>query len=133
MTVHVPAVFSTTAPAHPDHLATLRHTLSRWLQARRIPRPLSADVVLAAHEAITDAINHPRHPHTPTTISLFLDADTLVLTADDHFSWTAPATDAPSARDARLRLISRVAERVDLSVDADRGSLTAYFPVGDGR
>ncbi|PPK67066.1 ATP-binding protein [Actinokineospora auranticolor] len=126
-----PAVFSTTVPARAEQLAPLRRTLRGWLTSRRVPRPVRHDVVLAAHEAVSDAIDQGGADRG-TTVTLHLDHEVLVLTAVDHFTWTATAH--PTQADRGLRVISRVAERVDLSVDDDRGSLTAYFAVrGDRR
>ncbi|MCP2272754.1 Histidine kinase-like ATPase domain-containing protein [Actinokineospora diospyrosa] len=127
MTTHQDlAVFSTTVPARAEHLAPLRRRVRRWLAHCRVPAPVRQDVVLAAHEALSDAIDQPGAGER-TTVTLHCDRDGVVLTAVDHFTWTARAHRGDDPGERRLRVIARVAERVDLDVGADGGTLTAYF------
>ncbi|RLK58129.1 ATP-binding protein [Actinokineospora cianjurensis] len=129
MTTHQDlAVFSTTVPARAEQLAPLRGRIRGWLAGLRVPTAVRQDVVLAAHEAISDAIDQPRDDRD-ATVTLHWDRDVVVLTAVDHFTWTARAQHGEHPGERRLRVISRVAERVDLDIDADRGTLTAYFSV----
>ncbi|GLZ37045.1 ATP-binding protein [Actinokineospora sp. NBRC 105648] len=121
------AVFATTVPGRVEHLATLRGQLQRWLDSRRVPEPLREDVVLAAHEAVSDAIHQQGAEKEDTTVTLHWDEAGVVMTAIDHYTWTAGTSGSGDDRDHRLRLIARVAERVDLTVEEDHGTLTAYF------
>ncbi|WP_157440322.1 ATP-binding protein [Actinokineospora inagensis] len=122
------AVFTATVPTRAEQLAPLRHRIRRWLTRCRVPAAVRGDVVLAAHEAVSDAIDQPRSGD-PTTVTLHWDEEVVVLTAIDHFTWTARAAAVDGPGERRLRVITRVAARVDLDVDADRGTLTAYFQV----
>ncbi|GLW79183.1 ATP-binding protein [Actinokineospora globicatena] len=129
MTTHQDlAVFSTTVPARAEHLAPLRRRVWGWLDGLRVPTPVRQDVVLAAHEALSDAIDQPREGRD-TTVSLLWDREVVVLTAVDHFTWTARAQHGDQPGERRLRAIARIAERVDLDVDDEQGTLTAYFAV----
>jgi serine phosphatase RsbU (regulator of sigma subunit)/anti-sigma regulatory factor (Ser/Thr protein kinase) len=87
-----PAPLELTFPANVSHLATTRAALRSWLTRARVNRGQAMDVLVAAGEAVANAIEHG-HRHSPEgTISLGATAllDRVQLTITDTGSWKPP-------------------------------------------
>jgi len=95
-----PAPLELTFPAHVSHLAPTRTALRSWLTRARVDPVQSMDVLVAAGEAVANAIEHG-HRHSPGgTISLdaiVLD-DQVHLTITDTGSWKPPQPSGTSTQ-----------------------------------
>ena len=87
-----PAPLELTFPADVNHLAPTRSALRSWLTRARLDPDQTMDVLVAAGEAVANAIEHG-HRHRPEgTISLGATAldDEVQLTITDTGSWKPP-------------------------------------------
>lgn len=87
-----PAPLELTFPAHSDHLAPTRAALRRWLVRARVTPEVTMNVVIAAGEAVANAIEHGHRDGGEGTISLTATAqpDQVQLTIADTGSWKPP-------------------------------------------
>ena len=87
-----PAPLELKFPAHASHLAPARTALRSWLTRARVDPDQAMNVLIAAGEAVANAIEHG-HRHSPEgTISLGATAlvDQVQLTITDTGSWKPP-------------------------------------------
>ncbi|QZT60978.1 SpoIIE family protein phosphatase [Mycolicibacterium austroafricanum] len=87
-----PAPLQMNFPADASHLAPARAALRSWLTSARLEPARVMDVLVAAGEALANAIEHG-HRHTPEgTVSLHATAlvDRVQLTIADTGSWKVP-------------------------------------------
>lgn len=56
------ATFTHSVPPHLEELPAMRTDLRAWLSGLEVPRPAADDIVLAAWEVCTNAIEHPAKP-----------------------------------------------------------------------
>jgi serine phosphatase RsbU (regulator of sigma subunit)/anti-sigma regulatory factor (Ser/Thr protein kinase) len=101
-----PAPLELKFPAHASHLAPTRTALRSWLTRARVDPDQTVNVLIAAGEAVANAIEHG-HRHSPEgTISLDATAlvDQVQLTITDTGSWKPPqpATDHHRGRGIAL-------------------------------
>jgi len=101
-----PAPLELKFPAHVSHLAPTRTALRSWLTRARVDPDQTMNVLIAAGEAVANAIEHG-HRHSPQgTISLGATAlgDQVKLTITDTGSWKPPqrATDPHRGRGITL-------------------------------
>ncbi|WP_253837976.1 ATP-binding protein [Actinokineospora globicatena] len=124
------AVFTARVPVRVEQLASIRARVRGWMADCAITHHARHDVVWAASEALSSAIDHlrgrPGSTGSEATLTLHVDPDVVVLTATDHFAWTDPG---PAAVDG-LRVIGEVTDRVTLTTDPDTrvSTLVAVFP-----
>jgi anti-sigma regulatory factor (Ser/Thr protein kinase) len=100
-----PAPLELKFPAHVSHLAPARRALKNWLTRARVDPAQTLNVLMAAGEAVANAIEHG-HRHTPEgTVRLAATAtvDQLQLTITDNGSWKPPQ---PAANPHRGRGIT---------------------------
>jgi anti-sigma regulatory factor (Ser/Thr protein kinase) len=95
-------------------LASLRRDLRRWLGAVPPLQERIEDVVLAANEAVANAIEHAYAdvPAGPVTVRGHLGEHDLALSVTDRGRWRAPGTD--SSRGRGLELMGTLSDEVDV-------------------
>ena len=101
-------------PARSSSLSELRVALAKWLAAAGVKGERAFDVIAAASEAASNAIEHAEEPTAPV-IELEADRteDAIVLRVRDHGRWREPRLD--SGRNRGLLLINGLV--TDLDVD----------------
>jgi serine phosphatase RsbU (regulator of sigma subunit)/anti-sigma regulatory factor (Ser/Thr protein kinase) len=79
---------STVIQAHPERLAELRRRLAAWLSAHGASREEASDVVLAAHEAAMNAIEHAYGPgDAEISVSAAVQDDAVEISIHDSGRW----------------------------------------------
>ena len=95
-----------------DGLGSMRRALGAWLDATGVGGEPGADVVLAIHEAVVNALEHSGGTQPVVVRGMRLDGLVIVEVLDSG-SWKAPGRTAPEARGRGLALIR------DLVTDAE--------------
>jgi GAF domain-containing protein/anti-sigma regulatory factor (Ser/Thr protein kinase) len=114
-----PAPLDLKFPAHASHLAPTRTALRSWLTRAQVRPDQTINVLIAAGEAVANAIEHG-HRHSPEDIiSLGATAlaDQVQLTITDTGSWEPPqpATEPPRGRG--ITLMRRLMHEVSINSD----------------
>jgi GAF domain-containing protein/anti-sigma regulatory factor (Ser/Thr protein kinase) len=122
-----PAPLELKFPADVSHLAPARKALRTWLIRARLDPDQTMNVLIAAGEAVANAIEHG-HRHSPQgTISL--DATVLVdqvrLTITDTGSWKPPQPASESHRGRGIALMKGLMH--DVSIDPDPAGTTVHL------
>jgi GAF domain-containing protein/anti-sigma regulatory factor (Ser/Thr protein kinase) len=107
-------------PADASHLAPTRSALRRWLARARIDAEQTMDVLVAAGEAVSNAIEHG-HRHSPEgTISLGATVlgDWIQLTITDTGSWKPPRPAENPHRGRGIMLMRGLMQDVTISPDS---------------
>jgi serine phosphatase RsbU (regulator of sigma subunit)/anti-sigma regulatory factor (Ser/Thr protein kinase) len=128
-----PAPLHLTIPADVSQLAPTRHALRSWLAQMQLTPELSMDVLIAAGEAVANAIEHG-HRHSPDgLISLGATAlvDQLHLTVTDTGSWKTAQPEANSIRGRGITVMRGLMH--DVTIDSETAGttvqLTARIPL----
>jgi serine phosphatase RsbU (regulator of sigma subunit)/anti-sigma regulatory factor (Ser/Thr protein kinase) len=78
-------------PAHPARLVDVRRRLVAWLRAHDVAQPEIRDIVLAAHEACMNAVEHAYGPiDAEIEVEARLDDGVLELRVSDRGRWREP-------------------------------------------
>ncbi|WP_041782070.1 SpoIIE family protein phosphatase [Mycolicibacterium chubuense] len=111
-------------PADVSHLAPARTALRTWLTRARVAPEKAVDVLVAAGEAVANAIEHGHRRTSGGTIRLEATAlvDHVQLTISDTGSWKAPPPVPDSRRGRGLALMKEL--MADFSIDHDAGGTT---------
>jgi anti-sigma regulatory factor (Ser/Thr protein kinase) len=107
-------------PADVSQLAPTRSALRSWLTRAHLDPDQTVDVLVAAGEAVANAIEHG-HRHTPEgTISLgaTILADEVQLTITDTGSWKTPQPATESHRGRGITLMRGLMQGVDIQPDS---------------
>ncbi|HSL09656.1 MAG TPA: SpoIIE family protein phosphatase [Pseudonocardiaceae bacterium] len=109
--------FSADLPADPHYLRPLRQSLRAWLATAVVAPCLADRIVLAVHEACTNAIEHAHRfdPDLNATITATATLDAVEVIVSDHGHWKPPST-GPSNRGRGLPLMDLLMD--DVSVTA---------------
>jgi serine phosphatase RsbU (regulator of sigma subunit)/anti-sigma regulatory factor (Ser/Thr protein kinase) len=122
-----PAPLELKFPADVSHLAPTRTALRTWLTRARVDPVQTMDVLVAAGEAVANAIEHG-HRHSPGgTISLdatVLD-DQVQLTITDTGSWKTPQPATDSHRGRGITLMRGLME--DVTINPDTAGTTVHL------
>lgn len=124
-----PAPLELEFPAHVSHLAPTRAALRNWLTRARVDPEQTMNVLVAAGEAVANAIEHG-HRHSPGgTISLGATAlvDEVQLTISDTGSWKPPQPVADAHRGRGIALMRGLME--DVSIDPGAAGTTVHLSV----
>ncbi|MFZ1179896.1 MAG: SpoIIE family protein phosphatase [Mycobacterium sp.] len=109
--------FASVLPASPAQIPVARDRLRHWLNTIAVPPQRELDILLAAGEAVTNAIEHGSHSEPRRTVSVeaFLRQDTVAVTVTDTGRWVGDSSASlRSRRRGRgLTLIGELADRVD--------------------
>ena len=90
-------------PATPQSVPALRRALRRLLTAAEVDDDLAYDVLLAAGEAVTNAIEHAQHPTEPfVDVTAEVTAEQVVVTVRDHGQWRERVPSMDRGRGATL-------------------------------
>ncbi|MCK0175418.1 MULTISPECIES: SpoIIE family protein phosphatase [Mycobacteriaceae] len=89
-----PAPLELTFPADAEYLAPIRTELRRWLVRNRVETEQAMKMLIAAGEAVANAIEHGHRAHPGGTITLSATAlsDDLQVTISDTGAWKPPVT-----------------------------------------
>ena len=109
--------FSADLPADPHYLRPLRQSLRAWLATAVVAPCLADRIVLAVHEACTNAIEHAHRfdPNLNATITATATLDAVEVIVSDHGHWKPPSI-GPSNRGRGLPLMDLLMD--DVSVTA---------------
>jgi serine phosphatase RsbU (regulator of sigma subunit)/anti-sigma regulatory factor (Ser/Thr protein kinase) len=122
-----PAPLELTFPADVGQLAPARKALRSWLTRARLDPDQSMNVLIAAGEAVANAIEHG-HRETPEgTISLGATAlvDEVQLTITDSGSWKTPQPAANPHRGRGITLMRGLMH--DVTIDPDTDGTTVHL------
>ena len=122
-----PAPLELTFPADVGQLAPARKALRSWLTRARLDPDQSMNVLIAAGEAVANAIEHG-HRETPEgTISLGATAlvDEVQLTITDSGSWKTPQPAANPHRGRGITLMRGLMH--DVTIDPDTAGTTVHL------
>jgi anti-sigma regulatory factor (Ser/Thr protein kinase) len=114
-----PAPLQLTFPAHVSELAPTRAALRRWLEKAEVAPDRSVDVLVAAGEAVANAIEHG-HRHRPDgmiSMAATALADRVQLTITDTGSWKTPES-GDSTRGRGIALMRGLMHEVVINPDA---------------
>lgn len=112
-----PVPLQVTISADATHLAPARAALRTWLASAGIDHEQAQDVLVAAGEAVTNAIEHGyRNHHGEGAITLHAASDVnhLHLTITDGGSWKPKDTVANSHRGRGIQIMRALMEDVDI-------------------
>ena len=99
------------------HLRSVRRHLRSWLEAGGVLGQTRDDIILAAHEAVANAIEHATLA-TNVTIQGRRDANSVVVLVENRGKWRPP----PSDDETRGRGLAVIREAMSsLEIDARRG------------
>ena len=79
-------LFAITLPNEASRLSELRRALDEWLHARGVAHQARAAVVLAAHEAAANAVDHARSDD-PLIVRARADDQAVVVEVEDKGAW----------------------------------------------
>jgi serine phosphatase RsbU (regulator of sigma subunit) len=122
-----PAPLELEFPADVSHLAPTRTALRSWLTRARVDPSQAMDVLVAAGEAVANAIEHG-HRHSPEgTISLgaTVMVDRIQVTVTDTGSWKPPEPDNDSRRGRGITLMRGLMH--DVTVNPDAAGTTVHL------
>ena len=122
-----PAPLDLKFPAHASHLAPTRTALRSWLTRAQVRPDQTMKVLIAAGEAVANAIEHG-HRHCPEgiiSLGATVLADQVQLTITDTGSWEPPqpATEPPRGRG--ITLMRRLMQEV--SINSDTAGTTVHL------
>jgi anti-sigma regulatory factor (Ser/Thr protein kinase) len=115
-----PAPLQLTFPAHVSQLAPARNALRSWLTQAQVAPDQSMDVLIAAGEAVANAIEHGHRNRPDGIISMGATAlvDRVHLTITDTGSWKTPQPAADSTRGRGIALMRALMHDVTIDPDA---------------
>jgi signal transduction histidine kinase/serine phosphatase RsbU (regulator of sigma subunit)/DNA-binding NarL/FixJ family response regulator len=126
-----PRSFTTVVPAAATEVPVARERLHEWLTAVAVDPSRAQDILLAAGEAVTNAIEHGSHCDPRRTVSLeaFVRGNTVAITVADSGRWSGDSSASLRSyrRGRGLILMSGLADRVDTVRDRDGTRVTLLF------
>lgn len=114
-----PAPLEMDFPAHTSHLAHSRSALRSWLTRARVGPDQAHDMLVAAGEAVANAIEHGhRHsPHGRISLRATVLVDEVQLTVTDAGSWKIPQPAANPHRGRGITLMRALMHDVAIQPD----------------
>ena len=103
---------------HIDGLGSMRQALGAWLEATGVGEDPGADVVLAIHEAVVNALEHSGGTQPVVVRGTRLDGLVAVEVLDSG-SWKAPELPAPEGRGRGLALIRDLVTNAEIITRTD--------------
>ena len=94
-------------------LAGMRHSLSGWMESVGVADPPRADVVLATHEAVANAMEHAGSDESVNVDATFLSGD-LIVEVSDQGTWKERLVPDDPERGRGIKLIKGLVAEVDL-------------------
>ncbi|UQS24790.1 ATP-binding protein [Amycolatopsis thermalba] len=104
-------------PARAAEVPGLRHAVRRWADVHGVPPQLTADVELAVHEALANAIEHAYPEGATGIVALHARQDdgALQITVTDHGQWQPPAAGPGPDGGRGLALIDALADHASIT------------------
>ncbi len=102
-----------TLPCEPTRLGGLRHDLAEWLDQIELVDKLRSAVILAAHEAAANAIEHAE-PCESVEVRAAIDKDTITVAVTDTGTWKHASFDNDE-RGRGLMMISVLMPHVEIT------------------
>jgi anti-sigma regulatory factor (Ser/Thr protein kinase) len=99
-------------------LATMRHALAVWLESAGVGAEPRADVVLAIHEAVANALEHAHGP-PPVLVRAMRVDDGVVVDVLDSGCWKPPQLPVPEDRGRGLGLIRDLVNTAEIITRED--------------
>jgi serine phosphatase RsbU (regulator of sigma subunit)/GAF domain-containing protein/anti-sigma regulatory factor (Ser/Thr protein kinase) len=114
-----PGPLQLTFPAEASQLAPVRNALRAWLKQARLAPDQIMDVLIAAGEAVANAIEHGHRDSTEGTISMGATAlvDRVLLTITDTGSWKTPQPARHSNRGRGIAMMRGLMQEVAVKPD----------------
>ena len=126
-----PRSFTIVVPAVATEVPIARDRLHEWLTAVAVDPPRVQDILLAAGEAVTNAIEHGSRCDPRRTVSLeaFIRGNTVAITVADSGQWSGDSSASLRSyrRGRGLILMSGLADRVDTVRDRGGTRVTLMF------
>jgi serine phosphatase RsbU (regulator of sigma subunit)/anti-sigma regulatory factor (Ser/Thr protein kinase)/transcriptional regulator with GAF, ATPase, and Fis domain len=112
-----PGPLELTFPAHADQLAGTRTALRSWLSQARLDAHQAMDVLIAAGEAVGNAIEHGHRDRPGGVVSLRATAlvDQVQVTITDTGSWRFPSPSTDIRRGRGITLMRRLMNNVTIN------------------
>ncbi|MFI9005719.1 SpoIIE family protein phosphatase [Actinosynnema sp. NPDC053489] len=109
-----PAPLDVTFSAAPGELAPVRHTLRAWLDSCDITAQQTFDILVAAGEACTNAVEHGHrdHPGRPIRLRATALPDEVRLVVTDTGAWRAPEPVSDGRRGRGLHVMRGLVDSV---------------------
>jgi anti-sigma regulatory factor (Ser/Thr protein kinase) len=125
-----PAPLEVDIPADANHLATARAALRTWLVRAGVDPDQNLNVLIAAGEAVTNAIEHGHRDNSDGSRGVVsLRATTLVdclqLTVTDNGSWKTPDASRRKYRGRGIPLMRALMH--DVTIDPDDAGTTVHL------
>jgi anti-sigma regulatory factor (Ser/Thr protein kinase) len=123
--------FAAVVPATPEQIPTARAELRGWLAAVGVAGGRAQEILLAAGEAVTNAIEHGSHCEPRMTVSTeaFVRGDAISVTVSDSGRWVgdSSASQRSRRRGRGLTLMSGLADQTDTVRTPDGTRVTLQF------
>jgi serine phosphatase RsbU (regulator of sigma subunit)/anti-sigma regulatory factor (Ser/Thr protein kinase)/transcriptional regulator with GAF, ATPase, and Fis domain len=115
-----PAPLEISFPAHVNELSRSRAALRTWLSQARVDPDQAHDMLVAAGEAVANAIEHGHRdsPEGIITLRATISVDQVQLTVVDTGSWKPPRPDADRHRGRGITLMRALMQDVTIHPDA---------------
>ncbi len=122
-----PGPLEVNIPADASHLASARDALRGWLTSVGVDPGQNLNVLIAAGEAVANAIEHGHRNHPEGTINLRATTlvDRLQLTVTDTGSWKTPKPAGESRRGRGITLMRALMH--DVSIDSAAAGTTVHL------
>lgn len=122
-----PAPLELTFPAHVSHLAPTRTALRTWLNQTRLEPEQAMNVLVAAGEAVANAIEHGHRDNPGGTIRLGATAlvDQVQLTITDTGTWRPPQPASYPHRGRGIALMRGLMH--DVTIAPDKAGTTVHL------
>ena len=111
-----PAALDLAFPADTAQLRPVRAQLRRWLESCGLSTPLAQGALVAAGEAVANAIEHGHrdHPGQEIRLQAAVTADRLRLTVADSGRWQPPASEQTPYRGKGITLMKALMDNVSI-------------------
>jgi anti-sigma regulatory factor (Ser/Thr protein kinase) len=129
MSARAAEVFTATLPADPGLLREFRQQLLAWLEAAAVAERARNAILLAAHEAAANAIEHAA---APVTVIGRVEADVILIEVTSAGRWRAPAQGIPDERGRGLALMRGLLSDVEILAEKERTIVRMRMIRGDG-
>jgi serine/threonine-protein kinase RsbW len=123
--------FTFALPPDASRLRDFRRALTAWLRANAIEPSLRTDVLIAAHEAVANAIEHAGS-RAEIQVRATLDTGSLHIEVQDKGTWKHPTTERAYERGRGLALIAGLVSESQLTHNG-RGTTLRIRQIVPGR
>jgi anti-sigma regulatory factor (Ser/Thr protein kinase) len=107
-------------PSEPGELTRLRRQLTGWLETLGATRDEQSDIVLAAHEAAANAIQHGADEHPEFRVAAVARHGCVVVRVDDSGHWAPPEGKVPDCGGGHgLAMMQLLMDEVAVHPDGD--------------